>query len=115
MNKKNTSRLIALILSPLIAPHTETMASENPSDKTIIISSDLWCPYACEQDGKMPGYMIETAKAIFKKHGYEVQYKLTAWPRAIEDARINKTQAIVGASHADAPDFVFPAIPFLNA
>lgn len=74
----------------------------------INLSSDLWCPYACDPASDKPGFMIEIAKEVFTPLGHTVNYKLINWARAISDTREGKFTALVGASKTDAPDFIFP-------
>jgi polar amino acid transport system substrate-binding protein len=74
----------------------------------ITLSSDVWCPYACVTTNSHPGYMVELAQLIFEKHGHQIEYKITNWTRSIEDTRTNKSTGVIGASHSDAPDFIFP-------
>ncbi len=76
---------------------------------TVSIVADEWCPYNCEPDDALPGFMIEAAQAVLGAAGYEVQYiTVDDWDEAVEEARAGKYDAIVGASVDDAPDFVFP-------
>ena len=77
----------------------------------IKLTSDLWCPYACEPTSDKPGFMIEIAKEIFKSKGHTVRYELINWARAIKDTKAGKYDGIVGASKADVPGFVVPSIP----
>ena len=76
--------------------------------ETITIRADLWCPYNCDPDSDMPGYIIEIARQIFEKAGNSVDYQILNWARAIEETRQGNFDAIVGAYKHDAPDFVFP-------
>jgi polar amino acid transport system substrate-binding protein len=59
----------------------------------------------------MPGYAIEIATVIMKTHGHTIKYELSPWDAAISQAREGKYNAIIGAFHGDAPDFVFPKEP----
>jgi polar amino acid transport system substrate-binding protein len=76
--------------------------------ETVTIVADSWCPYNCDPASDRPGYMIEIAKKAFRRHGIKVKYSNMPWTRAIEETRMFKHTAIVGASHKDAEDFVFP-------
>jgi polar amino acid transport system substrate-binding protein len=81
----------------------------------ITLRADIWEPYNCDPNATKPGFMIDVAKAIFTKAGYQVDYqsKGWTWDRSIEEARKGRIDAIVGASKDDAPDFVFPEEPFI--
>ncbi len=82
------------------------------SEKKILrVRADLWCPYNCEVGAKDPGIIVELVQKILEPQGYQLDYKIMNWPRAIEDTRSGKYDAIVGAAHGDAPDFVFPKEP----
>lgn len=84
--------------------------SANSLCDDIHLSADLWCPYSCEPKSDKPGFMVEITKLIFEEAGHKVDYKLVNWARAIEETRNGKHTAIVGASRADAPDFITPDI-----
>jgi polar amino acid transport system substrate-binding protein len=87
----------------------------DPSDSRadeITLAADEWCPYNCAPDSKEPGWMVELATAILTKAGHKVTYKIVPWTRAIAEARRGTFNGIIGAAKTDAPDFVFPDVPF---
>ena len=94
--------LLALACSTCIAGATET----------ITIIADEWCPYNCQPESARPGMGIEIAEKIFGSAGIEVEYKLYPWTEALQRVREGKDSAVIGAFRTDAPDFIFPAIPF---
>lgn len=87
------------------------LLSSARAEEAITIVADHWCPYNCDPLSDKPGYMIEIAQKAFRRHGITVEYQTMPWTRAIEETRLFKHTAIVGASQNDAPDFVFPKIP----
>lgn len=72
--------------------------------ETIILAADVWCPYTCEQGG----YMVDIATEIFAAGGVKVEYRIMPWAKAIDEARAGRIDGIIGATHADAKDFIFP-------
>ncbi len=55
-------------------------------EKKIVLAADEWCPYNCSpEDTARPGYMVEIAQAVFKKAGYQVEYKVMPFQRALHD------------------------------
>ncbi|OGR32370.1 MAG: hypothetical protein A2091_00490 [Desulfuromonadales bacterium GWD2_61_12] len=78
----------------------------------VTVRADEWCPYNCAPDAAKPGYMIEVLKLIFAKAGHTVDYQQMNWARSIEEARIGKITAIVGAVVSDAEDLVYPKNAF---
>lgn len=104
MKTKFTLLMVALNLATILT--TEIVKAD-----TISIRSDLWCPYACDETSPRPGYMVETVKYIFAKHGHRIDFKTTNWVNAIKETRSNKINALIGCSHSDAPDFIFPERP----
>src|SRR5690349_12435671 len=74
----------------------------------IKLTSDLWCPYACEPNSDKPGFMVEIAKEVFSSKGHTVKYELLNWARAIKATRIGRFDGIVGASRSDVQDFEIP-------
>lgn len=78
---------------------------------TITLVADEWCPFNCEPNSELPGYAVEIAETVMKQHGHTIQYELLPWDTAISQCREGKYNAIIGAFHGDAPDFVFPSEP----
>lgn len=79
--------------------------------ESVTLRADQWCPYNCAPDAERPGYVIEIARQVFAPAHMQVDYALLNWARSIEDARAGHYDGIIGALHADAPDFVFPSEP----
>ncbi len=86
---------------------TSFARAEEPTT-TITLAADNWCPFTCDAKSDEPGFMVEIAKAVFKKHNIAVDYKVVSWSRAIDMAAEGKIDGIIGAAKGDAPDFVFP-------
>jgi polar amino acid transport system substrate-binding protein len=85
--------------------------SPSLSAKSISLRADIWCPYNCDPQSDRPGFFIEIARQVFKKHGYEIDYETTNWQRAKEEGEKGLIDGIVGAYKEDAPDFIFPQEP----
>lgn len=76
----------------------------------INLGADLWCPYTCEPGSSLPGFMIEIAQEVFKKHGHTIKYQNLSWARALADARIGRIDGAVGASRKEVDGFFIPQI-----
>ncbi len=76
--------------------------------ETLTIVADEWCPYNCAPNAEPKGILIEIAEKIFSEQGIQIKYTNLPWARAIEETREGNYDAIVGAAHTDAPDFIFP-------
>lgn len=76
--------------------------------KTISFVSDPWMPLTGDKDSSQRGYLVDIVTEIFQSKGYEVDYEVMPWTRAIEEVRKGKKDAILGAYKEDVPDFVFP-------
>lgn len=85
--------------------------NKKPDSKTLKVRADIWCPFNCDPKDKNPGYMIEIADTILKKHGYKLDYQLLNWSRSIHEAKIGKTDGVIGAGKEDAEGFYFPSEP----
>lgn len=92
----------------ILAFGAASVCSTAAAKEMITLRADTWCPYNCDPTSKTPGYVIEIAKEVFAKVGIDVEYKTLNWARAISDSRKGDYVGIVGATHSDAPDFVFP-------
>lgn len=79
--------------------------------ETLVIAGDPWCPVNCEPGSAQPGIFVELARDIFAEAGIEVKYRLINWARALRAARRGRINAVIGAGHADAPDFLFTPTP----
>ena len=64
--------------------------------KKVVLGADEWCPYNCEPGSDKPGYVIEMAKIIFAKKGYELEYKVMPWDQAKVDALQGRIAGAVG-------------------
>ena len=79
---------------------------------TILLKSDVWCPYNCDPDSKLPGYTIEIAKKIFEKAGHKIKYEIAPWSRSLKLVKEGRITAVVGVTRNEAPELVFPAQEF---
>ncbi len=79
---------------------------------TILLKSDLWCPYNCAPGSDRPGYAIEIARTIFEKAGHQLTYEIAPWSRALKLAQKGQIAAVVGVSREEAPELVFPEQEF---
>jgi polar amino acid transport system substrate-binding protein len=79
--------------------------------ETLVIAGDPWCPVNCLPGSEQPGIFVELARDIFAEAGIEVEYRLINWARALHAARKGQIDAVIGAGHADAEDFLFTPTP----
>lgn len=73
---------------------------------TIVLKSDLWCPYNCEPDSELPGYMIEVAQEALGTFGHTVVYEKLNWLRSVEKARNGEIDGVIGAVEEEVVGFV---------
>lgn len=73
---------------------------------TWIIQADSWCPYNCDPKSPNPGYMIEIISLAAKATGNTVEYKLTPWSRALDEAKSGNISGVVGISDGDREGFL---------
>ena len=79
---------------------------------TIFLKSDIWCPYNCAPDSKLPGYTIEVAKIIFEKAGHKLKYEVVPWSRSLKLVKEGHSTAIVGVTKNEGPELIFPEQEF---
>lgn len=82
--------------------------SANIMANTVSIRADSWYPMNGEPNSAKEGFMIDLAREVFSAAGYEVDYKIMPWERAIVSTRKGSSDCVVGAYTEDAPDFNFP-------
>jgi len=83
--------------------------------KVLKISSGPWCPFNC--DGSNPqklGVVVDIAKAVFEKEGYQIDYQVMNYARALTETRSGVVDAVAGCAKEDAPDFIFPTKPIVK-
>lgn len=77
---------------------------------SIVLAADSWCPYVCDrEDGELEGYIVDIVREIFEPAGYDVEYRLMVWERAVEDAYNGRLDGVMGAAPEEAEGMVFPA------
>jgi len=78
----------------------------------IILASDDWCPMTCVESNKQGrGLVTDIVEEALKGSSYRFRYKMINWARAIEMAKKNEIQGILGAYKSDVPDFLFSDQP----
>ncbi len=102
-------QLLSALLSPLFLVLTLFLSATVKSDpKTITFVADVWPPFNDRPNAELEGYMIDVARAVFEKEGYNVEYRILPWNRAIIETRKGRFNAIIGATKNEASDFIFP-------
>ena len=82
--------------------------------ESIRFSFDDWCPYSCLDDqeeephSKRPGYFAEILRAIYIPLGFEPEFAVRPWTRALEETRHGILDAALAPAMSEAPDMVFP-------
>lgn len=64
----------------------------------LIVSADKWCPYNCDPTSKRPGYAVELLREIFSPFDNQVEYRISPWPRALDDANQGRIAAVIAAN-----------------
>ncbi len=76
----------------------------------IQLRADVWCPYTCEHESDLPGYIVEAVKIIFKDAGHTIDYKTMNWARSLRDTRNGSYTGVIGASRTEAQGLVLPTV-----
>lgn len=74
------------------------------AEPTLVLAADNWCPYNCDPAAAQPGYLIEFAREVAKANGYQLDYRLLPWSRALELARRGEINGVVGATPTNGVD-----------
>jgi polar amino acid transport system substrate-binding protein len=107
--------LKALITAIPLIFYTGMSVADTPDlslKEPLSIRADVWFPINGLPNSDKPGYMIEMASIIMKKHGREVDYRTMPWERSLDQVRKGNFDCVVGAYKDDAPDFLFPELPW---
>jgi polar amino acid transport system substrate-binding protein len=84
-------------------------------DKILLLKSDLWCPYACDEKAVNKGIVVDMVTMILEKKGYKIKYSNVNYARALKENREGEIDGVVGCAKEDAPDFIFPKTHQLEA
>jgi polar amino acid transport system substrate-binding protein len=87
-----TLLVMSLSLSPVFNGFTDT----------INISSDIWCPYICDES---PGYVVELTDRAFELMGHEVQFNLMPFNRALLEAQKGNVDAVLAVTPKNLIDY----------
>ncbi|WP_028299856.1 substrate-binding periplasmic protein [Oceanospirillum beijerinckii] len=85
-------------------------ASSQAADKSVVLTlvADPYCPYNCAYDAIQPGYVIDLARMIFEPEGYQVQYQILPWSRAVNEVREGNFTAAIGVSQQNGRGLILP-------
>ncbi len=88
-------------------------ASSQAADKSVVLTlvADPYCPYNCAYDAIQPGYVIDLARMIFEPEGYQVQYQILPWSRAVTEVRQGSFTAAIGVSQQNGRGLILPKQP----
>lgn len=69
--------------------------------ETLTFRADNWCPFNCEPNTSMPGYVVEILNNVFNKAGHKIDYQILAWNRALTETQEGKFTAVIAASEKE--------------
>lgn len=75
---------------------------------TLRLRADHWYPFNAAPGDARPGFTIEVLEQIFSAHDTVLDYQLTSWSRALEQAHSGEADCVVGAYRDEAPGLLFP-------
>lgn len=86
-------------------------ADAAPVQRKLIFAADTWCPYNCTQQDALPGYLVELAIQIYGSKGYQVEYQVMPWKRAIEMTRTGEIDGVLAVCDVEAAGLVVTGKP----
>jgi polar amino acid transport system substrate-binding protein len=60
------------------------------------VVADEWCPFNCQPNTAMPGYVVELLQVVFAQQG--ITYRVLPWKRALLQTRKGVSAAAIGAT-----------------
>lgn len=60
------------------------------------VVADIWCPFNCQPDAPLPGYIIEVLAAVFPED--HIDYQVVPWRRAVLQTRQGVSAAAIAAT-----------------
>ncbi len=76
--------------------------------ETITIAADEWPPFTCDPESGDEGYIIDIARAVFEPLGYQVEYALMPWSRALLFVKQGSFTAAAGVEPSEMEGLVLP-------
>ncbi|MCB1837042.1 MAG: transporter substrate-binding domain-containing protein [Alcanivoracaceae bacterium] len=76
--------------------------------ETLRLRADHWYPFNATPGDANPGFTIEVLEQIFSADHVALDYQLTSWSRALEQAHGGEADCVVGAYREEAPGLLFP-------
>jgi polar amino acid transport system substrate-binding protein len=70
------------------------------------VVADVWCPFNCQPDAPLPGYVVELLKAAFPDDS--IEYRVLPWKRAILQTRNGLSSAAIAATQSMAEEAHLP-------
>ena len=86
-----------------------SQAAESPLVLTLV--ADPYCPYNCPYDATQQGYVVDLARIIFEPEGYQVQYQILPWSRAVNEVREGNFTVAIGVSQQNGRGLILPQQP----
>ncbi|MGE4194553.1 MAG: substrate-binding periplasmic protein [Pseudodesulfovibrio sp.] len=78
------------------------------AQERLLVVADRRMPYNGEPGDPREGYAVEILRAVFERKGYEVEYALLPWKRAVQDVRTGSADILIGAVREEMPDLIYP-------
>jgi polar amino acid transport system substrate-binding protein len=82
------------------------LLASNAWSASIVLRTDEWLPYT-GSDRDNPGFITEIAIKILSRQGYEVDYAIVPWQRALSDTSSGAIDCVIAASESEVPGFFF--------
>lgn len=86
-------RYLFVILLSLVLLMGKTMAVDA---RTLVVAADVWCPYNCEPEAELQGYLLDVLRAVFSPLGIQIEYRVMPWTRALVETERGLVDAAVG-------------------
>jgi polar amino acid transport system substrate-binding protein len=72
--------------------------------KTLVVSSDEWCPYVCYDDA-LPGFLVEVVKEIAEANQINVKFSLTPLARGLTLIQQGKVDILLALTSQHITDY----------
>lgn len=78
------------------------------AEAPVVLAADVWCPYTCEKGLGQDGFAVDMAREIFEAAGFEVEYRVMSWRRALSEATNGYIDGVLGADRSEAHWLIYP-------
>lgn len=93
-----------LKLSTVVLPLYFLLSVSQLQSKTLLIASDEWCPYICDDD-VLPGFLVEVLNEIADQHKLDTKFSFIPLARALSLSEKSEVDIVLALTQQHISDY----------